>query len=174
MSEVSTARPSLKPLAALIAFIDRIAQLGLIGLMVVMIGVVSIQVVLRYVFNGSIGWADEISRLAFVWSVFLAIPICAREGLHVGVELLTSRLPQPAQDALVRLMALISAVLMVLVCYQAAIIARDQWDETMASVPISSAWFVVAVALGAGHTALHLVWISFNGKPGQSGLVSAE
>jgi TRAP-type transport system small permease protein len=174
MSEVRTDSALLKPLAAVIGAIDRVAQWGLIGLMAVMIVVVSVQVVLRYVFNGSIGWADEVSRLAFVWSVFLAIPLCAREGLHVGVELLTSRLPHPAHDALTRIMALASAGLMLLVGYQSVIIARDQWDETMASVPISSAWFVVAVAAGSIHTALHLVWISCNGKPAQSSLVSAE
>jgi TRAP-type C4-dicarboxylate transport system permease small subunit len=174
MARVTTSRAALKPLAAVLAAIDRLAEGGLIALMVVMIAVVSVQVVLRYVFNGSIGWADETSRLAFVWSVFLAIPICAREGLHVGVELLTSRLPAGAQEGLVRVMALGSSGLMLMVAYQAAIIARDQWDETMASVPISSAWFVVAVGVGVAHTALHMLWIALNGKPGQSELVSAE
>jgi TRAP-type C4-dicarboxylate transport system permease small subunit len=174
MAGVATSRAALKPLAVVLAGIDRVAQGGLIALMVVMIAVVSVQVMLRYVFNGSIGWADETSRLAFVWSVFLAIPICAREGLHVGVELLTSRLPDGAQNVLVRIMALGSSGLMLLVAYQAVIIARDQWDETMASVPISSAWFVVAVAVGVAHTALHMLWIALNGKPGQSELVSAE
>ncbi len=166
--------PALKPAAALLNGVDRLANWALIGLMGVMIVVVSVQVVLRYAFNSSIGWADEVSRLAFVWSVFLAIPICAREGLHVGMELLTVRLPELVQSGLARLMALGSAGLMVLVCWQAIVIARDQWDETMASVPISSAWFVVAVAVGVAHTALHMLWITAAGKPKPSGLVSAE
>lgn len=166
--------PPLKPAAAVLNGIDRVANWALIGLMAVMIGVVSVQVVLRYAFNSSIGWADEISRLAFVWSVFLAIPVCAREGLHVGMELLTVRLPELVQSGLARLMALASSGLMVLVCWQAVVIARDQWDETMASVPISSAWFVVAVAVGVAHTGLHLLWITAAGKPKSSGLVSAE
>jgi len=174
VNSVQTERAALKPLAAFIRGVDSAAQAALIGLMGVMITVVSVQVVLRYVFNGSIGWADETSRLAFVWSVFLAIPICAREGLHVGMELLTARLPAGLQDGLARAMALGSCALMILISYQSVIIARDQWDETMASIPISSAWFVVAVAVGAAHTALHVLWIALNGKPGSSGLVSAE
>jgi TRAP-type C4-dicarboxylate transport system permease small subunit len=39
-----------------------------------MVAVVSAQVALRYGFNRSIDWADEVGRLAFVWAIFLAIP----------------------------------------------------------------------------------------------------
>jgi len=53
---------------------------ALVALMAVMCTVVFAQVVLRYVFNSSIDWADEVSRLAFVWTVFLAIPLAIRDA----------------------------------------------------------------------------------------------
>ena len=34
----------------------------------------------------------------------------------------------------------------------------------MASVNMSSAWFIVAVAIGCAHSALHLFWITLTGK----------
>ena len=37
--------------------------------------------------NSSIGWADEMSRLTFVWSIFLGIPLGIRAGAHIGMEL---------------------------------------------------------------------------------------
>lgn len=40
-----------------------------------MVATVTAQVVLRYGLNLSIDWADEVSRLAFVWSIFLAVPL---------------------------------------------------------------------------------------------------
>jgi len=53
--------------------------------------VVSLQVLLRYALNSSLGFADEMSRLTFVWSIFLGIPLGIRLGAHIGMELLSSR-----------------------------------------------------------------------------------
>ncbi len=153
-----------RPLGAAVAGIDRAARLTLMVLMTIMIVVVSAQVFLRYVLNSSIGWADEVSRLAFVWSVFLAIPLGIREGLHVGIELLTSHFPDLVRRGLVRLMALFGAVMMVIVAWQSAIIAYDQWDEKMASVPASAGLFVVAIVIGSAHAALCLLWIAATGR----------
>src|SRR5262245_36394329 len=133
--------------------------------MTVMVAVVSAQVFMRYALNSSIGWADEVSRLMFVWSIFLAIPLGIKLGAHIGIEMLTARLPALAQDWLARAVALLGAALMALVCYEAAVITWDQWDEQMASVDASAALFSLALALGCGHAALHLLWIVVAGKP---------
>jgi TRAP-type C4-dicarboxylate transport system permease small subunit len=128
-----------------------------------MVAVVSAQVLLRYAFNSSIGWADEISRLMFVWSIFLAIPLGIKLGVHIGIEMLTARLPEGIRDALARAVALTGAALMSLVSYQAAIVTWDQWDEQLASMDASAALFILALAVGCAHSALHLAWIVLNG-----------
>jgi TRAP-type transport system small permease protein len=139
-----------------------------------MVVIVAVQVFLRYVTNTSLGWADELSRLTFVWSIFLAIPLGIRAGVHIGMEIVTARLPGRVQDTLARMMAATAAALMVLVAWQAAVVAYDQWDEKMASLEASAAWFLVAVAIGCAHSALHLVMIVFHGKPEQSIAVATE
>ena len=56
------------------------------------------------------------------------------------------------------LMAAIAAAMMILVAWQSARCAFDQWDESMASVEASAAWFIVPLAVGCGaFGALHLV-----------------
>ena len=165
---------SLKPVAGTgwrrsyataLAALDVAAAWTIVALVTVMVAVVSAQVFMRYALNSSIGWADEISRLMFVWSIFLAIPLGIKLGVHIGIEMFTGRLPARVQDVLARGMALVSAAMMALVCYEAAVIVWDQWDEQMASVTASAAWFIVALAVGGAHSALHLVWIVLTGKP---------
>lgn len=151
--------------AAVLAALDVAAAWTIVALVTVMVAVVSAQVLLRYALNTSIGWADEISRLMFVWSIFLAIPLGTKLGVHIGIEMLTARLPAGARDTLGRAVALLGAALMALVCYESAVITWDQWDEQMASVDVSAALFILGVAIGCGHTALHLVWIALTGKP---------
>jgi TRAP-type C4-dicarboxylate transport system permease small subunit len=151
--------------ATALAALDVAAAWTIVALMAVMVAVVSAQVFMRYALNSSIGWADEISRLMFVWSIFLAIPLGIKLGVHIGIEMLTSRFSAGVQDALARAVSLASAALMALVCYEAIVITWDQWDEQMASVNASAALFILALAVGCGHSALHLIWIALTGKP---------
>ena len=84
------------------------------------------------------------------------------------MEIVTSRLPEGARDVLARAMAAIAAALMILVTWQSVVVAFDQWDEKMASLEASAAWFIVAVAIGCAHSALHLILIVLDGRPAQS------
>ncbi|MEO6566329.1 MAG: TRAP transporter small permease subunit, partial [Casimicrobiaceae bacterium] len=142
----------LRPYARLLLFLDTVAGWTIVALLSTMVAVVAVQVLLRYATNTSFGWADELSRLTFVWSMFLAVPLGIRAGVHIGMEILTSRFPDRVQSALARLMAAIAAALMVLVAWQSAVVAFDQWDEKMASMEASAAWFIVAVAIGCAHS----------------------
>ena len=73
--------------------LDRATRALLVGVVAVMVAVVSAQVVARYGFNTGIGWADEVSRLAFVWCVFLGIAVAVRARAHIGITLLADALP---------------------------------------------------------------------------------
>jgi TRAP-type C4-dicarboxylate transport system permease small subunit len=143
-----------------LAALDRAARIAIIVLMSAMVAIVSAEVFCRYVLRNSIGWADEVSRLAFVASIFLAIPLGIRTRSHIGIELVTARLPGHAALWLGKAMAAVSAGVMTLVAWQALRVALDQWDERMASLEFSAGLFLVPVALGAAHSALHLARIA--------------
>jgi TRAP-type transport system small permease protein len=164
----------LRPFALGLHALDTVAGWAIIVMLGAMVAVVSLQVLLRYAMNSSLGFADEMSRLTFVWSIFLGIPLGIRLGSHIGMELLSSRLPPPVQNILARLMAAVAAAMMILVAWQAAVVAFDQWDEMMASMNASAAWFLVAVGVGCGHSALHLIWITLTGKPTMTESVATE
>jgi len=131
----------------------------------VMVTVVSAQVGLRYGFNRSIDWADEVGRLAFVWSIFLAIPLGVRHGAHIGIDLMIDKLPPVVRREFRRAGAVVCAVLMFAIAWASLGVAREQWDELMSTVNWSVGWFIVPVGLGALLSALHLVRIAIVGPP---------
>lgn len=137
----------------------------LLAAVAVMVGVVSAQVALRYGFNRSIDWADEIGRLAFVWSIFLAIPLGVRQGAHIGIDIVADKLPPAWRDALKRAGAAACALMMAAIAWAALGVAREQWDELMATVDWSVGWFIVPVGIGALLSALHLLRIVVVGPP---------
>lgn len=164
----------LRPVALTLHALDTAAGWAIIVMLGLMVVVVSLQVLLRYAVNSSLGFADEMSRLTFVWSIFLGIPLGIRLGAHIGMELLSSRLPAKVRDILARVMAAVAAAMMILITWQSAVVAFDQWDEMMASIHASAAWFIVAVGVGCGHSALHLIWIVVTGKPTMTESVATE
>ena len=140
----------------LLGVIDRGAEATVVVVMAIMLVVVSVQVLLRYVFNTSIDWAEDVARLCFVWSIFLAIPLGIKHGAHIAIELLVPHLPGRWQRALFRLVAMLSAVMMAIVVYYAALQVAQQWDEMLPTIALSSGLFMVPVALGGVHSVLHL------------------
>jgi len=145
--------------------LDRAVTAALLAAVFAMVGVVSAQVLLRYGFNRSIDWADEISRLAFVWSIFLAIPLGVRQGAHIGIDVVVLKFPPAVQRALRRLAAVVSALMMGAIAWAALGVAREQWDELMSTLDWSVGWFIVPVGIGAALSALHLVRIAIQGPP---------
>lgn len=148
-----------------LGLVDRFAGGAIIAAMAAMVVVVSLQVLLRYAFNASLDWAEDIARLLFVWSIFLAVPLGVKRGSHIAIELLTIHLPPPARMFLVRVMALGCAALMAVVCYQSALLTVQQWDEFMPTLNVTAALFMVPVAFGAAHSVLHFAALAISGAP---------
>jgi TRAP-type C4-dicarboxylate transport system permease small subunit len=90
----------------------------------VMVVLIFGNVVLRYAFNSGIAWAEEVSRLMFVWLIFLGAILALRQHAHLGVELLQARLPRAARRAC----AVVSHLLML---YGLWLFLAGSWQQTM-------------------------------------------
>jgi len=145
--------------------IDWIIALLVILAMAAMVTIVAAQVGLRYGLNQSFDWADELSRLLFVWSIFLAIPLGIKRGAHVSIEVLTGWLPAGVRQRLFRLVSMLAMALMAVVAWQAGILTRDQWDEPMSTLDISVGLFMLPLLIGAIHSLLHLLVGVIDGRP---------
>lgn len=154
------------PLAALrgaVEIVDGLSRWTIIVAMAAMALLIAAQVFQRYVLSSSIDAADELSRLFFVWSIFLAIPHGIRRGVHVGIDVVLRRLPGPGQDLLQRLSALAGLVLMAVVLATALGAAADKWGELMPTLPVTAALYYIPVCICAAHSALHLLLLALGG-----------
>jgi TRAP-type C4-dicarboxylate transport system permease small subunit len=151
-----------------LAALDAAVRVVIIVAMAAMVIVVSAQVFLRYGFNTSLDWGEDIARLLFVWTIFLAIPLGVKEGAHIGIELVVKLFPEVAQRLLTRVMAALGIVLMGVVCWQAARLVVDQWDENLPTLDVSVALFIVPVCIGAALSIVHLARQAITGIAARS------
>lgn len=53
---------------------------------------VFIQVVMRYVFNQSLSWSEELCRYIFIWQVWLGASLGFRTNQHIAIEMVYDKL----------------------------------------------------------------------------------
>ena len=64
--------------------------------MVVMSLTTFANVLARYFFNNPIQWAEELSRYAFIWVVFMGAVVCTKRKRHIAIDVLLPVLPSRA------------------------------------------------------------------------------
>ena len=81
---------------ALVGFNNLLAaaiKVAVVVMVLAMLGALSAQVLLRYVFNYTLSWSEELSLGLFTWTVLLMAALGVREGFHVRMSLVIQRLP---------------------------------------------------------------------------------
>lgn len=75
------------------------------------------NVVMRYVFNSPIQWAEEFSRYAFIWVVFLGAAACSKRKTHIVIDAVTALLPSRGRALCALMVETVVLVLMGAITY---------------------------------------------------------
>lgn len=136
----------------------RLVENLLIGAFVVMIAMVFGNVVLRYAFNSGITVSEEASRMIFVWLTFGGAFLVAREGGHLGVTSLVSRLGRRGRLACrvaAEGLSLLCMALMAVGCWQQAVLNLDNLAP-VTGVPLAVN-YAAGLACGLGIGAINAI-----------------
>jgi TRAP-type C4-dicarboxylate transport system permease small subunit len=96
----------------------------MVACLAVMVVLLFGNVALRYLFNSGINVSDELSRLAFVWLIFIGSVLAVRSHTHMGVTMLVERFgPRARRVTHLFCQVLILAVLCMLI--------KGSWDQTL-------------------------------------------
>lgn len=80
-----------------------------------------VQVCLRYVFNNSLSWSEELARYIFIWQIWLGTSVSMKEKEHICLDMLKNKLQGKAKLVL----ALLVNILMIGFCI---FLAKYGWD----------------------------------------------
>ena len=141
---------------------DRILRalaLGAGAVLLGLLGLVLFDVVMRYALRLPFLGAYEMSELAMVLIVFLALPYCAATGGHVAVDVLAPILDRPGLRWLTAVIHLAGAVLMAAIAWQATLyaIVSGQRGEATNMLRIAKYPFELVTAASAALFALVLL-----------------
>lgn len=78
----------IKTLEKLNWYIDKIEDVLLTYLMIIMTSVIFLQVIMRYVFNNSFTWCEEFSVICFMWITWIGASNGVKKGTHIRILIL--------------------------------------------------------------------------------------
>lgn len=65
---------------------EHLEELFIIPLMFIMSFLIFIQVIMRYAFQNSLVWSEELARYLFIWLVYFAVSYTARGEKHIRID----------------------------------------------------------------------------------------
>ncbi len=72
----------------------------LMTLLVMIASIMMLQIVMRYVFNASLSWPEELTRYCFVWSTFIGISYSIKKGSMLRIDAILGAMPKKVQDVI--------------------------------------------------------------------------
>ena len=72
-------------------FYNRLEEYMLAYTLLLCVGIIFLQVIMRYVFNNSLSWSEEVCKYLFVWMIWLGTSLSAREHGHIAIDLLKDK-----------------------------------------------------------------------------------
>ena len=117
----------------------------------VSLALIAWAVVMRYALNRPPAWVDDTVGFLLVAIVMLAAAQVQRRGEHIGVDLLTARLPERARrwaDAWAALGALAAALVLVANGWSTAMFSRSLGILAEGNVEIPVYWVQLLLPLG--------------------------
>ena len=129
---------------------DRFEEIVAAAAVAVIIVSVGWGVITRYVTAQPAAWASEVATLGFAWVVFFGAAACVKYRMHPSIDVLTERLPAPAQ----RLVRVFNHVLLLsffgFMVWYGTRFAIAAWDSPSPVLRIPQTWLYGPVALCSG------------------------
>lgn len=115
----------------------------------VIVTIVTIEVVLRYIFGLSLIFTEELARYLMVWIVFLGGALAVKDDSHIRINVLVQRL-SPRLGQLVRIIAHgLTMLLLVVLTVEGTKILPRQLDQMCITIDTSMFYFYLAIPVGS-------------------------
>jgi TRAP-type transport system small permease protein len=160
----------VRPLVTAWSWVEKLTLTLIVLLMSVLVLVTSYQVFSRYVLNHPLRWSEELSRYLLVWIVFLGAWAALKEGRHLGMDILSRKVPlrwRPRLGILVDAVVLAFLIGVLIIAPEILEITSRQRSAVL-RVPMSLIYLAFPVGAALMSVEIVLGWVDpKRASPGQ-------
>ena len=137
--------------------LDRLLKAVLIGLVGVLTICVFLQVLIRFVFKFPIPWTEEVSRIVFVYTIFIGATIAVREKTHINVDFLLVMLPPGVARWVSRVGTTLVAIFLAFVTWQGIVFVRATGVQMTPVMQLPFRHLYLIIPVSGGIMLLYLI-----------------
>lgn len=141
---------------------------------VVMLGVVVVNVFLRYLFSTSILFTEELAYIGFTWSVFAAVAWMYRTRALIAVDVFFGLIPQAARRVVSTVVDIGLVLANAWFCWLAWVLASGGFTRKTPVLEVPYFWINLAPLLAFGLMALYSAWHFWQGLTGATPVARSE
>ncbi len=130
--------------------LQKIIKYAVAILLVGMVITVFSNVVSRYFLKAAIAWSEEVSRFMFIWVVFLSAFLAYVNDEHLGLDILSKKLPEKIGQVVAILCDIIVIYALYLITYGGQDLAVQSWTWLSPATSFSYGIVYLVVPIGAG------------------------
>lgn len=131
-------------------FLNHLEEILLVTFLATTVVLVFLQVCMRYIFNNSLSWTEELARYLFVWESWLGISIGAKHGKHLRIELLTNKLKGRALTSVLTLADIVTLLILGVLIYYGADLTNKMFAMNINSASLRIPMGFIYMALPVG------------------------
>ncbi|MDY9921072.1 MAG: TRAP transporter small permease [Synergistota bacterium] len=147
-----------KTLEKLNWYIDKIEDILLTYLMIIMTSVIFLQVIMRYIFNNSFTWCEEFSVICFMWITWIGASNGVKKGTHIRILILIDLLNEKTKKIFMLIIDIIwflFTLLLVKYGWQMVLMAYE-FNRRTPALDVPMAFNYLSVILGGTCMAIGL------------------
>jgi len=113
----------------------------------IVVVLVIVNVILRYFFNHTLSWAEEVSTNSFVWCTFIGAAACYRRKLLISIDFLMTTLPPLGKKILTLAIDIIVLMINVYLTYLSIIFCMNSTIKTTAIMGVPYIYINLSLAV---------------------------
>lgn len=131
---------------------DNIELYICVFLMSFMTLLVFVQVIMRYVFNNSLSWSEELARYTFIWLIYIGISYGCKLRKHIKIDAALYLFPKKVRPYVVLLGDILFIAFAVYITYTGFFYSMEQiqFDMRSAALKIPYQYIYMSTVVGFG------------------------
>lgn len=135
----------------IIRWLDEHLEEYFLSTMLILIAcVMMLQVIMRYVFNASLSWAEELSRYAFIWSALVSIGYSIKKRCILKVDTFVEAIPPKVKYVVITFVnAVVAAFFAYMAYYSVPAVGRViSYGQRSPALEIPMGWIYLSAVVG--------------------------
>ncbi len=129
--------------------LERILAASLLGFIVILI---TVNVIMRYIFNASLSWGEEATLWTFVWFIWIAVSFGFQKRAHIRITIIRDKLSFKWQILLDMIVDILMLIFFIILIYQGIKLINKPYVASQKSVVLGLAIPILYLSASVGAT----------------------